>query len=110
MAGCGVALAGLANLDLATGDFERAEDGYRAALERDPPNVAARNNLAETLERRGCVDRRASRSSGARARGGTALEARVSATAAEIAAARTVAAPSGPAAPSFDDRCRDLSR
>ena len=32
-----------------------AENAYAAALERDPTNVAARNNLSETLARRGCV-------------------------------------------------------
>lgn len=46
---------GLANLAYARGDFPVAENAYAAAIERDPTNVAARNNLAETLARRGCV-------------------------------------------------------
>jgi hypothetical protein len=46
---------GLANLAYARGDFLVAENAYVAAIERDPTNAAARNNLAETLAKRGCV-------------------------------------------------------
>ena len=45
---------GIANLSHASGELERAQHEYREALRRDPSNVAARNNLAETLEERGC--------------------------------------------------------
>ncbi len=78
---------GLANLSHAAGELERAQQEYLEALARDPSNVAARNNLAETLEARGCTEQ--ARREIERARelaAGTALEARVLETAAHLAA------------------------
>lgn len=46
---------GMANLHHARGDLEAAQRAYVEAIERDPANVAARNNLAETLAQRGCA-------------------------------------------------------
>ena len=46
---------GLANLAYARGDLAVAGRAYTEAIEREPTNAAARNNLAETLARRGCV-------------------------------------------------------
>lgn len=79
-------LLGTANLSYARGDLDTAQRSYAAALERDPANVAARNNLAETLARRGCVDD--ARQEIARAlhfARGTALEKEVSSTARRLA-------------------------
>ena len=67
---------GLANLSHGRGDLERAQREYVEALARDPANVAARNNLAETLEARGCVERaRVEIARAAELAQGTALEA-----------------------------------
>lgn len=76
---------GLANLSHAEEDLDRARDAYLEALARDPENVAARHNLAETLEARGCVEeaRREIERARAAARG-TPLESRVEATAQRI--------------------------
>lgn len=46
---------GLANVALARREDAAAEEYLRAALHRDPRSVAAHNNLAEVLLRRGCV-------------------------------------------------------
>lgn len=78
---------GLANVNLTRGDPERAEKGYFEALEIDPGNAVAHNNLAELLAARGCMS--AARSHIARAATlakGTALEASVTATARQIEA------------------------
>jgi hypothetical protein len=45
----------LGNAALTRGDVAAAESDYRQAVELDRTNVAARNNLAEVLLRRGCV-------------------------------------------------------
>jgi len=45
----------LGNVALTRGDLALAESDYRHAIELDPENVAAHNNLAEVLLRRGCV-------------------------------------------------------
>jgi tetratricopeptide (TPR) repeat protein len=45
----------LGNVALARGDLAAAESEYRQAIELDRGNVAAHNNLAEVLLRRGCV-------------------------------------------------------
>ena len=45
---------GLANLAYAQGQLLRAEAGYRAAIERSPGDVVARNNRAEVLLELGC--------------------------------------------------------
>lgn len=78
---------GRANVDYARGDLDRAEQGFFSALELDPGNVVAHNNLAELLAARGCLS--AARSHIARASvaaKGTPLESAVAATAAQIAA------------------------
>lgn len=49
-----LAWLGLGNARARLGDDAGAEAAFRAALERSPPNVAARNNLAELLAGRGC--------------------------------------------------------
>jgi hypothetical protein len=46
---------GLANIAVAEGEFDVAEGNLRAAIRLDPSDVAAHNNLAELLLRRGCV-------------------------------------------------------
>ena len=82
---------GLANLSHAGGDLEQAQREYEEALARDPTNVAARNNLAETLEARGCTERARTEIERARELAqGTALEARVAETAAHLAVAAVV--------------------
>ena len=45
----------LGNVALTRGDLAAAESEYRQAIEIDRGNVAAHNNLAEVLLRRGCV-------------------------------------------------------
>ncbi len=47
-------LLGLANLAHARGDLQAAEAGFRAAVERAPDDVAARNNRAAVLLELGC--------------------------------------------------------
>ena len=79
---------GLANLSYGEGALDQARHEYEEALARDPSNVAARNNLAETLEALGCVER--ARAEIARAQElaqGTALEERVAETAAHLTVA-----------------------
>ena len=79
---------GLANLSYADGVLDQAQHEYEQALARDPSNVAARNNLAETLDARGCTERARVEIERARELAhGTALEARVTETATQIAAA-----------------------
>ncbi len=46
---------GIANLAYANHDLEGARAAYRQALALEPRNVAARNNLAETLKDSGCL-------------------------------------------------------
>jgi hypothetical protein len=78
---------GLANLSYGAGVLDQAQREYEEALERDPSNVAARNNLAETLEARGCTERARVEIERARELAkGTALEARVTESATQIAA------------------------
>lgn len=48
-------LVGLANLAYARGDLSAAEAGFRAATQREPDDVAARNNRAEVLLALGCT-------------------------------------------------------
>jgi tetratricopeptide (TPR) repeat protein len=94
---------GLANLSHAAGELERAQREYLEALARDPTNVAARNNLAETLVARGCTEQARREIERARELAeGTALEARVLDTAAQLAASSG----SSPIA----DHCRDAGR
>jgi tetratricopeptide (TPR) repeat protein len=86
---------GLGNALAGGHDLSAAEDAYRHSLAIDPRYVAARNNLAELLARRGCLA--SARATIARARedaAGTPLEAAVRATEAELAARRD----DGPAA------------
>lgn len=82
---------GLANIAVAGGEFDVAEVNLRTAIRLDPSGVAAHNNLAELLLRRGCV-------SAAEAEIGVARELAASgplaATVAETA--RQVAAAPGP--------------
>jgi tetratricopeptide (TPR) repeat protein len=94
---------GLANLSHASGQLERAQDEYLEALSRDPDNVAARNNLAETLEERGCSERARIEIERARAVAeGTPLAALVAQTAAQIEGA--------PASVSTRDDCSERAR
>jgi hypothetical protein len=80
---------GLANLSHAAGELDGAEDAYREALARDPDNIAARHNLAETLERRGCLAQARAEIDKARAVArGTPLEERVEASAQRIVVQR----------------------
>jgi len=78
---------GLANVQLAEGRFREAESGYRRVLQLAPGTIAARNNLALLLSRRGCaaqarleIDRAQAAASG------TAFAAEVADSAAEIRA------------------------
>lgn len=82
---------GLANVDYAGGRFVAAEVGYEAALERDPLNIVARNNLADLLATRGCIE--AAHAHIVRAgelAAGTALAEAVAQTAGRIAELRNV--------------------
>jgi hypothetical protein len=80
---------GLGNLSHARGDLGLATEAYRAALARDPGNVAARHNLAETLEARRCYTQsRAEIESAHAAARGTPLQEQVEASAARIGAPR----------------------
>lgn len=47
-------LVGLANIAYARGDLSAAEAGFRAATQREPDDVVARNNRAEVLLALGC--------------------------------------------------------
>jgi tetratricopeptide (TPR) repeat protein len=79
---------GIANISYKRGDLPAAESGYAAALELDPNNVVAHNNLAEILATRGCVDRaRVHIDQAATLARGTTLESGVSATKRQIDAA-----------------------
>jgi tetratricopeptide (TPR) repeat protein len=79
---------GMANISYTRGDLAAAESGYAAALELDPNNVVAHNNLAELLAARGCVDRaRVHLDEAAALARGTTLESGVSATKQQIDAA-----------------------
>jgi tetratricopeptide (TPR) repeat protein len=49
-------LFGLANTELALGQFAAAQQHYRTLLLRDPQNAAARNNLAYALAAAGKID------------------------------------------------------
>lgn len=89
---------GMANIAAAEGDWLAAERNYEAALARDPADVAARNNLADTLRRLGCVTAATKKISHAQGlvAPGHPLHATVEATAAEIAATRASAANTEP--------------
>ena len=78
----------LGNVALTRGDPATAESDYRRAIELDRGNVAAHNNLAEVLLRRGCVSAARSESGMATRLAGTGpLAAAVEDTAASVAAA-----------------------
>ncbi|BAZ92888.1 uncharacterized protein FOKN1_0484 [Thiohalobacter thiocyanaticus] len=47
---------GLGNTHYLAGEYEAAEAAYRQALELDPDNAAAHNNLARALLAQGCAD------------------------------------------------------
>ncbi len=90
---------GLANVAYGRDDLVAAQRLYEEALARDPGDIAARNNRAETLLRLGCrsgAEREISLAQD-RARGG-ALEAAVTDTAERIAASPAVDAADCPAA------------
>lgn len=77
---------GLGNARTTLGDVEGAEAAFRAVLDARPAHAAARNNLAELLARRGCLDAaRVEMDRAARDALGTPLEAAVLATQAELA-------------------------
>jgi tetratricopeptide (TPR) repeat protein len=88
-----LAWLGRGNVALAAGDRAAAADAYLRAIELEPGNVAARNNLAELLLDAGCLDesrRQVERAAALAA--GTALEAAVADSRARIrATADTVA-------------------
>src|SRR5690606_17117787 len=82
---------GLANVDYAGGRLEAAEVGYEAALERDPLNIVARNNLADLLAARGCIEAaHAHIVQAGELAAGTTLEEAVAQTAGRIAELRNV--------------------
>ena len=87
---------GLANVAQGRGDLGVAASLYREALARDPDDIAARNNLADTLLALGCRSAAAREIAQAKqlAAGG-ALAAPVADTAARIAAAPAVNDPAG---------------
>lgn len=76
---------GIGNIEFQHGAFARATQAYEAALERDPHNLVARNNLAQTEADRGCMDRalREIAIAVVQARG-TSLETQVNDTARDI--------------------------
>jgi hypothetical protein len=77
----------LGNVALTRGDLAAAESDYRQAIELDRGNVAAHNNLAEVLLRRGCVNAARSETETAAALAGAGpLAAAVEDTAARVAA------------------------
>jgi tetratricopeptide (TPR) repeat protein len=79
---------GLANVAYARDDLVSAQRLYEQALVRDPSDIAARNNRAETLLRLGCPAAAAREIASAQdAARGSALEAAVAETAGRIAAA-----------------------
>jgi tetratricopeptide (TPR) repeat protein len=78
---------GLGNARVWLRDDAGAEAAFRAALERSPSDVAARNNLADLLSRRGCgAAARAEIARAARDAAGTSLAAAVERTRVEIEA------------------------
>ena len=79
---------GLANIAYARHDLGTAQRLYEQALVRDPRDIAARNNRAETLLRLGCPAAAAREIASAQdAARGSALESAVAETAGRIAAA-----------------------
>lgn len=89
---------GLANLAYARGDLHAAERGYRAAIERAPSEIAARNNRAEVLLELGCPAAARREITNAQSRAGAGpLAAAVAATAHKIEIAH---GPDGPGCPS----------
>ncbi len=88
-----LAWLGRGNVALATGDRAAAADAYLRAIELEPGNAAARNNLAELLLEAGCLEesrRQVERAAALAA--GTALEAAIADSRARIRAkANTVA-------------------
>jgi tetratricopeptide (TPR) repeat protein len=78
---------GLSNALLAAGEAGRAEATLQQLLAREPSHVAARNNLAELLGRRGCKAAAAREIESARALAGAGpFAAAIAATRAEIEA------------------------
>jgi tetratricopeptide (TPR) repeat protein len=79
---------GLGNVSYAREELRAAQAQYREAIVRDPQDVAARNNRADTLLRLGCPEAAAHEIARAQeaARGG-AFEAAVAETAQRVAAA-----------------------
>lgn len=78
---------GAANTRWAIGDVAGAEAGLREVLRMNPREAAARNNLADILAQRGCLDAAAAEIALARRDAeGTALQSAVEMTSAEIAA------------------------
>lgn len=87
---------GLANARLAQGAPREAEAAYRRALGLDPAQVAARNNLALLLARRGCLDAAKKEVALARAAAaGGGLAAEIEASTQEIDALRKSATVTG---------------
>lgn len=78
---------GVANTRWALGDAEGAEASLREVLRTSPGEVAARNNLADLLAQRGCLEAATAEIAIARRdAAGSPLQAAVEATSAEIAA------------------------
>lgn len=87
---------GVANTRWALGDAEGAEASLRDVLRTNPGEVAARNNLADLLARRGCLEAASTEIGIARRDAvGSPLQAAVEATSAEIAARTAAAAATG---------------
>jgi predicted double-glycine peptidase len=88
---------GLSNALLAAGDPRAAEAALQQVLARDPAHVAARNNLAELLARRGCKAAAAREVATAQALAGTGpFASAIAATRAEIEALPNTAAANCP--------------
>lgn len=78
---------GAANTRWSLGDAEGAEASLREVLQASPGEVAARNNLADLLAQRGCLEAATAEIAIARRdAAGSALESAVEATSAEVAA------------------------
>jgi Tetratricopeptide repeat/Peptidase_C39 like family len=84
-----LAWLGLGNVAYAQSDYPAAVAAYRNALAQSPADVVARNNLADALAHAGCMEAaRTAIEEGLVRAAGTPFEARVRATADEIAQAR----------------------
>jgi tetratricopeptide (TPR) repeat protein len=89
-----LAWLGTGNTEYALGDLERAVDSFRRALELDPDDLVARNNLAQVLAETGCVEAARAQIARAEARAaGTSFEAAVAATSADVRAAALASEP-----------------